>query len=93
MGEGSDTCGPELRSRTKEQTKAQKEQNEQFAEAEAMLKRHKDITISTDEYESMKATLEILSDPKLRDEALKGKEQAKKGKTKKLTDIAKELDF
>ena len=51
------------------------------------------ITISTDEYESMKATLEILSDPKLRDEALKGKEQAKKGKTKKLTDIAKELDF
>ena len=51
------------------------------------------ITISTDEYESMKSTLEILSDPKLRIDALKGKEQAKKGKTRKLADIAKELDF
>lgn len=51
------------------------------------------ITISTDEYESMKSTLEILSDPELRADAIKGKNQAKKGKTKKLTDIKKELGF
>lgn len=41
----------------------------------------------------MRATLEILSDPELRVEALKGKKQAKKGKTRKLADIAKELGF
>ena len=51
------------------------------------------ITISTDEYDSMKATLEILSNPELRAEALKGKEQAKKGKTRKLADVTKELGF
>lgn len=51
------------------------------------------ITISTDEYESMKSTLEILSDPALREEALIGKEQARQGKTKKLADIKKELGF
>lgn len=49
------------------------------------------ITIPMDEYESMKATLEILSNPKLREEALKGKEQARLGKTKKLDDVKKEL--
>ncbi len=51
------------------------------------------ITISNDEYESMKATLDILSDPKLRQEALKGKEDARTGKTRKASDIAKELGF
>ena len=51
------------------------------------------VTISSDEYESMKATLEILSDPKLRDEALKGKEQARQGKAKKLEDVKRSLGF
>lgn len=41
----------------------------------------------------MKSTIEILSDPKLKKEALKGREQAKAGKTKKLADIKKELGF
>ncbi|MCK5474520.1 MAG: hypothetical protein KAI53_03885 [Candidatus Aenigmarchaeota archaeon] len=49
------------------------------------------VTISTDEYDSMKSTLEILSDPNLRVEALEGKEQAKKGKTRKLSVVAKDL--
>lgn len=49
------------------------------------------VTISSDEYESMKATLEILSDPELRDEALKGKDEATRGKARKLEDIKKEL--
>lgn len=39
------------------------------------------------------ATLEILSDPALREEALTGKEQARQGKTKKLSDIKKEPGF
>jgi len=51
------------------------------------------ITISTDEYDSMKSTLEILSDPVLREEALKGKEQAIAGKTRKSVDVAKDLGF
>jgi PHD/YefM family antitoxin component YafN of YafNO toxin-antitoxin module len=41
------------------------------------------ITISLDEYESMKSTLEILSDPKMREEALEGKRQVVEGKTEK----------
>ncbi len=41
----------------------------------------------------MKATLEILSDPKLMDEALKGKEQARQGNVKKLEDVKKSLGF
>ncbi len=49
------------------------------------------ITISKDEYESMKSTLEILSNPKLRDEILEGKKQVKEGKVRSLKDIAKEV--
>ncbi len=49
------------------------------------------VTISMDEYESMKRTLEILSDPKMRREALKGKKQANTGKTEKLNAVLKEF--
>ena len=45
------------------------------------------ITISLDEYESMKSTLEILSDHKMREEALEGKRQAMEGETEKLDDV------
>jgi len=40
--------------------------------------------ISKDEYESMKSTLEILSNHKLRDEILEGKKQVKEGKVRSL---------
>jgi PHD/YefM family antitoxin component YafN of YafNO toxin-antitoxin module len=49
------------------------------------------VTISMDEYESMKSTLEILSNPKMRREALKGKKQANEGKTEKLESVLEEL--
>ena len=38
----------------------------------------------------MDSTDEILSDPQLREEALKGREEAKEGKTKKLSMIKRE---
>ena len=60
---------------------------------EATIHKTQWITISNDEYESMIATLEILSDPKLKQEALKGKTQARMGRTRKLSVVAKELGF
>lgn len=41
----------------------------------------------------MDSTDEILSDPELLEEALKGMEEAKARKTKKLAEIKKELGF
>ena len=41
----------------------------------------------------MESTVEIMSDPELREEALKGREDAKAGKTKKLSVIKRERDF
>ena len=41
----------------------------------------------------MDSTDEILSDSELREEALKGREEAKVGKTKKLSVIKRELGF
>ena len=64
--------------------------------SEAMISgRHETewITISTDEYESMKATLEILSNPELRKEFFEGKTQAREGKVRKLKDVAKDFGF
>ncbi len=51
------------------------------------------ITITTDEYNSMKSTLEILSNPNLKKEVLEGKKQAREGKVRKLKDVAKDLGF
>lgn len=44
-------------------------------------------TMSTDEYESMKATLEVLSDPELMEHKKKSREDFKAGKFKKLRDL------
>ena len=49
------------------------------------------VTISSDEYESMKATLEILSDPEMMKQIEESKKQVKEGKVKKLDDLIKEL--
>ena len=47
------------------------------------------ITISTDEYDSMKATIEVLSDPELMDQIKKSRSDFKAGKYKKLSDLLK----
>ncbi len=49
------------------------------------------VTISTDEYESMKATIEVLSDPELMEQLRKSNEDIKQGRTKKWGEILKEL--
>ena len=41
------------------------------------------VTISTDEYESMKVTIEVLSDPELMEQIRKSKEAMKQGKVRK----------
>ncbi|HLD42109.1 MAG TPA: hypothetical protein VJB06_03665 [archaeon] len=51
------------------------------------------VTISTDEYESMKATIEILSDPKALKELKKGEKERLQGKGRNIDDIKKELGF
>ena len=64
--------------------------------SEAMISgRHETewITITTDEYNSMKSTLEILSNPNLKKEVLEGKKQAREGNVRKLKDVAKDLGF
>jgi PHD/YefM family antitoxin component YafN of YafNO toxin-antitoxin module len=48
------------------------------------------ITISSDEYESMKSTLEVLSDPELIDQIKESREDYNSGKFKKLRDLMKE---
>jgi len=49
------------------------------------------MTISTDEYESLKSTLEVLSDPELMKQLEKSKDDIKKGRTTKWGDFIKEL--
>ncbi len=49
------------------------------------------VTISTDEYESMKSTIEVLSDPELMEQLRKSKEDIKADRTKNWDDILKEL--
>jgi len=50
------------------------------------------ITISMDEYESMKSTLEILSDLELMEQIKKSREDFKAGRFKKLQDLLKESE-
>ncbi len=50
------------------------------------------ITISSDEYESMKSTLEVLSDPELLEQIKESEEDYKAGRYKKLEDLVKELE-
>ena len=49
------------------------------------------ITLSLDEYESMKATIETLSSHEAMENIRKGEEDIKSGKTKKLEDVKKGL--
>jgi len=49
------------------------------------------ITISTDEYESMKATIETLSSPEAMKKIKQGEKELAKGKGKPLEEVKKEL--
>lgn len=49
------------------------------------------ITISMDEYESMKETLEILSDPELMKQIEESRKDAKAGRLKNVRELLKEL--
>ena len=51
------------------------------------------VTISTDEYESLLATLETLSDPKAMEKIRQGERERLEGKLKSLDQIKKELGF
>jgi PHD/YefM family antitoxin component YafN of YafNO toxin-antitoxin module len=48
------------------------------------------ITISSDEYESMKSTLEVLSDSELIEQIKESREDFKAGKYKKLHELMEE---
>lgn len=50
------------------------------------------ITISSDEYESMKSTLEVLSDNELLLQIKESEEDYKAGRYKKLRDLIKESE-
>ncbi len=50
------------------------------------------ITISLDEYESMKSTLEVLSDPELMEQIKESRVEFKAGNFKKLRDVLKETE-
>ncbi len=47
------------------------------------------VTISSDEYESMKSTLEVLSDSELIEQIKESREDFKAGKYKKLRELIK----
>jgi PHD/YefM family antitoxin component YafN of YafNO toxin-antitoxin module len=47
------------------------------------------VTISNDEYESMKSTIEVLSDSELIEQIKESREDYKSGRFKKLRDIMK----
>ena len=49
------------------------------------------VTISEDEYESMKATIEVLSDPELMNAIKEGEDDIKKGRTYDWEKVKKEL--
>jgi len=49
------------------------------------------ITISMDEYESMRSTLEILSSPKAMEKIRKGEKERLAGKGQKIKSVKKEL--
>ena len=49
------------------------------------------VTISSDEYESMKSTLEVLSDPELMAQIKESEEEYKAGNYKELRELMDEL--
>jgi|GEM_PF-3507360 hypothetical protein len=51
------------------------------------------VTISTDEYESMKATIETLSSPDAMRKIIKGERELAEGRGKTLKKVQKELEI
>ena len=51
------------------------------------------VTISRDEYESMKATIEVLKDKELMEQIRESEKAIGEGKVKKWKDLMKELDL
>jgi PHD/YefM family antitoxin component YafN of YafNO toxin-antitoxin module len=49
------------------------------------------VTISTDEYESMKSTIDVLSDPGMVEQLRKSEDDIKEGRTKNWNKFIKEL--
>ncbi len=49
------------------------------------------VTISTDEYESMKSTIEVLSDPELMEQLRKSERDIKEGKVQDWDEFVKEF--
>lgn len=49
------------------------------------------ITISMDEFESMKSTIEILSDPEAMKELRQGEKERLQGKSRRFDEVKKEL--
>ena len=49
------------------------------------------VTIPLDEYESMKSTIEVLSDPELMEQIKESREDFKVGKFKTLQNLLKEI--
>lgn len=49
------------------------------------------VTISSDEYESMRATIEALSDPEIMKQLMKSEEDVKAGRVKKWDDFVKDF--
>ena len=72
-----------------------------FAESKAVMaviyesKKHetKYVTITSDEYESMKSTIEVLSDKELMKQIQESKKAVVEGKVKKWDDLKKELEL
>ncbi|MBI2675550.1 MAG: hypothetical protein HYX24_03770 [Candidatus Aenigmarchaeota archaeon] len=48
------------------------------------------VTISSDEYETMKATIEALSDPEIMEQLIKSEEDLKAGRTRSWNDFVNE---
>ena len=51
------------------------------------------VTLSLDEYESLLATIEILSNPKAIEKIKRGEKELKEGNFRRLEDVKKELGF
>ncbi|MCZ7383826.1 MAG: hypothetical protein O8C63_03650 [Candidatus Methanoperedens sp.] len=65
---------------------------DEFMERQYRFLQEKDKFVSLDEYESMKSTLEVLSDTELLQQIEESKEDYKAGRYKKLHDLIKESE-
>ncbi len=60
---------------------------DEFMERQCRLLKEKDKFMSLGEFESMKSTLEVLSDPELMEQIRESEEDYKAGRYKKLRDL------